>query len=168
MVSTALKNLENEASESSYPTNLVGWGYSLMGGAIGGAIAGVFFIFDTQNIEVLIFIIIMSIIFGAVLGLIPSIITGVWIANNKTTIKSIEDYCKVFLMGFLVSSVYGLLATIVSQYVFDWRITNNFSQYLFRYLLPITGGMGLLGGLSSMILGKMILPKVQAQNNLFK
>ena len=159
-----MKNLENEASESLYPTNLVGWGYSLMGGAIGGAIAGVFFIFDTQNIEVLIFIIIMSIIFGAVLGLIPSIITGVWIANNKTTIKSIEDYCKVFLMGFLVSSVYGLLATIVSQYVFDWRITNNFSQYL----LPITGGMGLLGELSSMILGKMILPKVQAQNNLFK
>ena len=135
-----------------------------MGGAIGGAIAGVFFIFDTQNIEVLIFIIIMSIIFGAVLGLIPSIITGVWIANNKITIKSIEDYCKVFLMEFLVSSVYGLLATIVSQYVFDWRITNNFSQYL----LSITGGMGLLGGLSSMILCKMILPKVQAQNNLFK
>ena len=164
MVSTALKNLENEASESSYPTNLVGWGYSLMGGAIGGAIAGVFFIFDTQNIEVLIFIILMSIIFGAVLGLMPSIITGVWIANNKTTIKGIEDYCKVFLMGFLVSSVYGLLATIVSQYVFDWRITNNFNQYL----LSITGGMGLLGGLSSMILGKIILPKVQAQNNLFK
>ena len=159
-----MKNLENEASESLYPTNLVGWGYSLMGGAIGGAIAGVFFIFDTQNIEVLIFIIIMSIIFGAVLGLIPSIITGVWIANNKTTIKSIEDYCKVFLMGFLVSSVYGLLATIISQYVFDWRITNNFNQYL----LSITGGMGLLGGLSSMILGKIILPKVQAQNNLFK
>lgn len=72
-----MKNLENEASESLYPTNLVGWGYSLMGGAIGGAIAGVFFIFDTQNIEVLIFIIIMSIIFGAVLGLIPSLITGV-------------------------------------------------------------------------------------------
>ena len=164
MVSTALKNLENEASESSYPTNLVGWGYSLMGGAIGGAIAGVFFIFDTQNIEVLIFIIIMSIISGTVLGLIPSIITGAWIANNKTTIKSIEDYCKVFLMGFLVSSVYGLLATIVSQYVFDWRINSTFSQYL----LPITGGMGLLGGLSSMILGKMMLPKVQAQNNLFK
>ena len=67
-------------------------------------------------------------------------------------------------MGFLVSSVNGLLATIVSQYVFDWRITNNFNQYL----LSITGGMGLLGGLSSMILGKIILPKVQAQNNLFK
>ena len=92
--------------------------------------------------------------------MIPSIITGVWIVNNKTTIKSIEDYCKVFLMGFLVSSVYGLLATLISQHVFEWRITNNFSQYLFRYLLPITGGMGLLGGLSSMILGKMILPKV--------
>lgn len=168
MVSTALKNLENEASESLYPTNLVGWVYSLMGGAIGGAIAGVFFIFDTQNIEVLIFIIIMSIIFGAVLGLIPSIITGVWIANNKTTIKSIEDYCKVFLMGFLVSSVYGLLATIISQYIFEWRINSNFSQYLFWYLLPITGGMGLLGGLCSMILGKMILPKAQAQNNSFK
>ena len=159
-----MKNLDNEASESLYPTNLVGWGYSLMSGAIGGAIVGVFFIFDTQNIEVLIFIIIMSIISGAVLGLIPSIITGVWIANNKTTIKSIEDYCKLFLMGFLVNSVYGLLATIISQYVFDWRITNNFSQYL----LSITGGMRLLGRLSSMILGKMILPKVQAQNNLFK
>lgn len=146
----------NDIEETPYPINKVGWGYSLLGGMVGGAIVGISFIFDYQGLELLLIFILASIVCGALLGLIPSAITGAWIINKKLRIKNIEDYCKLFLMGFLVSSIYAVLALILNQYLFEWFPSSNFTGQL----LPITAGMGLLGGVSSIILGKILLPKV--------
>ncbi|WP_201589108.1 hypothetical protein [Psychrobacter fozii] len=150
-----MTSLTNEIKESSYPFNRVGWGYSLLGGSTGGLMVGVLFIFDYQGIELLLIFIVSSIVLGAVFGLIPSIITGVWIVKNEMKIQGAENYCKLFLMGFLVSSTYAVSVVLLNYYIFEWFLMDNFSLQLFSF----TGGMGLLGGLSSMILGKLLLPK---------
>lgn len=154
-----MENKEVVNCEPIYPVNKVGWGYSLMGGATGGLIIGLLFVFDTCNIEILAFITMLSIMFGTVIGLPPSIITGVWIAKKEITITTIEDYCKLFIIGFLVTSVYALLATFINHYLFKWFLLDS----VILQLIPIIGGMGLVGGISTTILGKILLPKT---NNL--
>lgn len=150
-----MDNKEDVNCESIYPVNKVGWGYGLMGGATGGLIIGLLFVFDTYNIEILAFITMLSIMFGTIIGLPSSIITGVWIAKKEMTITTIEDYHKLFLMGFLVSSVYALLVMFINQYLFKLFLLDS----VVLQLIPIIGGMGLVGGFSSLILGKILLPK---------
>ena len=158
-----MKNLENVATVTAYPTNLVGWGYSLTGGATGGLLVGLLFIVDIQHIAAYIFIIIISTICGSVLGFIPAAITGVYLAKSQVTLSAFKDCKKVFKIGFLVSSVYTLLAIMIFSissfpYSAALALEDILSNLLMLLLLVLA--MGLLGGISSLIVGKLVLPKV--------
>ncbi len=161
-----MENLEIVASEASYPTNFVGWSYSLLGGATGGLIVGMLFIINMQSIEAFIWVTLIFVMFGSMLGLIPAVITGIWIAKNKISIKFFEDYNRLFNIGFLISSIYAaLVTTITSIYMLYYSDNISFGNVVTGLLiiLLVAAGIGLLGGLSSMLLGKLILPKVPAQ-----
>lgn len=163
-----MKNLEIELNDHLYPSSSVRWGYSLLGGATGGAIVGMILgllsIFDGLNVAAIILVTIFSIIFGFVLGLLPAIITGLWIAKENIQINDAKDYLRIFFIGFSVSSIYALLALLV---VFGFsldRLTLDVAN-LFKGL-EFIAGMGWIGGMSSIVLGKLVVPKVSIQNSL--
>lgn len=156
-----MKNIKIKMNDYLYPSNSVRWSYSLLGGPTGGAIVGAILgllsIFDGPNIAAIMFIIMLSVIFGFVIGLLPSIITGVWIAREKIQINDAKDYLRIFFIGCSVSSIYALIALlIVSGYSLDTLVLDVTN--LFKGLMAIAA-MGWLGGMSSIVLGKLVVPK---------
>lgn len=80
-------------------------------------------------------------------GLFPAFIVGFLLSYFKITITKTVDYIKVFLMGFAVVFLCVLMFIII-QGGFD---------NLFIIIMMIL--LSLIGGISSTILAKFILPK---------
>ncbi len=92
-------------------------------------------------------------IFGTIvvsaIGFMPALITGVILAWRKLFIKSFLDYVKIALLGLIISVSYGFL--LLCFFIGIDRIRNETGDI---FLL-----MGLVGAISAVIVGKLLLPK---------
>lgn len=89
-----------------------------------------------------------------------------WIAKDEIVIKGAKDYLKLFKIGFIVSSIYGLFIIVIAvvcmlyssvSVSFDGFLRNAIRVLLRGLLLVVV--IGIIGGFSSLILGKFVVPK---------
>lgn len=77
---------------------------------------------------------------GAMFGCVPAFLTGIILALKEYSICRLLDYCWVFLLGAVLS--FGGFILMMRELYEVWVI------------------IALLGGISSMICGKLFLPKL--------
>lgn len=160
----------------SYPTNRVIWQYTLLGGTVIALISKVFWLmmvwivvlsprkraidfplselFGTAQLDIIGFdfvSIISEILFFTAISFIPFFAIGYYLAVKKFGIAEWLDYGKVFGIGFIITGLYA----IFDLFIFNLRLGEIWLEMLIIVVLA-----GLLGGLSSVILGKFVLPKI--------
>lgn len=145
----------------TYPTKKVILAYSLLGGAVGGILLGFYITFiaypSYTNLDETVINFLFGIFFyafyGAFFGLIPAMMTGWFVANRKIYLDDKANFFKIFVIGFIVSGFFTAVMTVVFLYkeIFNWI------KYIFIF--------GSIGGLSSLIVGTLILPKEKIHAN---
>ena len=143
-----------EKSINKYPTAKVILGYTLLGGLAGSVIliiiAQVAALFKDDSLlslgEIKSFIILV----GVMMGTIPALITGTLLALTKTYLNKIKDGIKCLVVGFLVTAVLSMAGFFLDSSVL-W-------EFLWDSVMDI-GVLSGVGGLSSLILAVLLLPK---------
>lgn len=139
----------------TYPTNKVILSYSLLGGAMGGVLLGFYITFIAypnytnldETILGFLFGIFFYAFFGAIVGFLPAITAGSFIAKREIYLHDKSSILKVFTIGFVVS---GFLTAIITL-PFLFNEISDWLKYTFVF--------GSIGGLSSLIVGSFVLPK---------
>lgn len=155
----------------SYPTKKVILTYSLLGGLVGGliyslAVGSVLLVeqvlhqsFKTDTTAF------MDVLFGFagilmvsfIVGFIPALLTGISIAIKKIRLIKKLAYLRLALIGFLatvpISTVLILLIAMWSNGLS--RLTPSLITENILTILVVSS----IGGLSSVIVGKLVLPK---------
>lgn len=109
-------------------------------------------------------LIVASFIIAFVVAIIPALMMGVWIAKSQIYIKQKKDYVGLFLKGFLCCVVFLMLAILfliindlangLPAHYISSRLYDNFiKQYPAMILFTM------IGGISSMLCGKLFLPR---------
>lgn len=142
--------------------------FSLYGGIVGGVIfafgAIPMMILDVGfSIAGIGMILLLSVLFGWIFGLIPALITGLSIVVARNYFNMIEMNKKfLFGSGFFITIALIILASLVIT-IFDgsllYRIENASVGDIFSGIFG-TLAFGVIGGLSSLILGKFVLPRI--------
>lgn len=134
----------NLPEENEYPGYMIIFWYGLCGGGVGGAILAAFLIRDILTV------LFLFIFYGILIGFIPACLTGAWLAKHKINISKASDWITVFVCGFCAT----FFVTLSCQ-------TTIFSDIPAHLANPITSslGMGMLGGMSSLIVGAFALPR---------
>lgn len=179
-----MNNTEAGISNYSYPTSSVIWAHTLLGGAVGGAVigfGGVLFEIIFGNSSPMFAIIISTLLFatvGAIIGLVPSILTGWFVSRHRVVIVGANDYLKLFITGFVMTVLcLVLLITALELQSFmhtylnttfnhiDYTDTSSdFSNDDILVFSKAALFLGSIGGISSVILGKIIVPKAKYYN----
>lgn len=141
--------------ENTYPTiKIIAW-FSILGGAVGGFFVDlmmaindypIFHNFDKSFIDFLFGIFFYS-FYGIFAELIPTFLTGLIIAKSQVYLSSNAQLGKIFMIGFFVT---GILTAIVTL-PFLFKEIIHWVKYMICF--------GVIGGLSSLIVGNLILPK---------
>lgn len=149
----------NKNKENKYPTLKVITTYTLLGGIVGGmpllifAVLAFFFYDFVGKNQILPFIFVVWAI-----GFVPALLTGIILAYFKIKILQSDDYFKTFWIGFGVTFIYWLIINIESTFYTFYKLNENlFSgivSVIFSHLV-----FALIGGISSTILAKFLLPK---------
>ncbi len=127
-----------------YPKLRVVLGYTLLSGALGGLLMGLFLlinskVFPARNDFYMLLAIIKT---GALFGLIPALATGIGLMHWLVKIDGLTSYCKVFMLGALATTIYWLGL---------WWLIGE----IFRYFLTIGTA---IGGLTAVMLAPFVLP----------
>lgn len=136
-----------------YPFSKVVCFYPLIGGLIGGLLMGIFAMGGeldrwSELFEYLGGVLFIA-FFGIIVGLIPASITGFIIAKLELCKDRLSHYPIIFVVGFIISAIY----------IFIWlMITAGISMHL-SYGFMMMFVIGLVGGISSIITGFILLPK---------
>lgn len=146
----------NKNKENKYPTLKVITLYPLLGGLVGGLpllifalLAFLFYDFVGKN-QVLPFV---SLVWAT--GFIPALLTGIVLAYFKIKIVKSDDYFKTFWIGFGIACIYWLIINIDSTfYKLNENLFSGIVSVIFSHLV-----FALIGGISSTLLAKFILPK---------
>lgn len=142
--------------------------FSLYGGIVGGVIfafgAIPMMLLDVGfSIAGMGMILLLSILFGWIFGFIPALITGLSIVIARNYFHIVELNQKVlFGFGFFMTMILIILASIVITVVDGsllYRITDASIGDIFSGIFG-TLAFGVIGGLSSLILGKFVLPRI--------
>lgn len=147
----------NNNNESKYPTLKVITLYPLLGGLVGGmpllifaVLVFLFYDFVGKNQILPFFIVIVW-----ATGFVPALLTGIVLAYFKIKILKSDDYFKTFWIGFGVTFVCWLIINIKSTfYKLNESLVSGILSVIFSHL-----AFALIGGISSAILAKFILPK---------
>lgn len=145
--------------------------FSLYGGIVGGIIFAIgampMMLFNIGfSFAGIAMILGLSMLFGWGFGFIPALITGLSIVIARNYFHIVELNKKVlFGSGFLVTMILIILASIVITIVDGsllYRIENasmgDISSGIFGTL-----AFAVIGGLSSLILGKFVLPRITSK-----
>lgn len=129
-----------EATQSRrYPYVRVILGFSLLGGATGGAVLAVGTAFfgnvGGSGAVALLLVVLVFMTYGAFLGLLPALLCGVWLALWKTQ-RTAGGLLHAVLAGAVVSGLCMMLFTQDSG----------------------SAVLGLLGGAAAFLLGALLLP----------
>ena len=151
---------------AKYPTGKVLTCYALFGGGIGGLIhlLGVmlFPINETisrhswQHVGLNNFFLAMlgAIAFGTLFGFIPSIVTSIIIVLRKIVLSSVWQYFRLFVIGCFVT----FFIFVIAFHDINRLVTSN-TLVTWLGILVFNGRLAIVGGLSSVIVGKLVLPK---------
>ena len=143
-----------EKKVDAYPSKDMFWGYTVFGGLIGGALIG--FAFGVWNgfLLMLLSILIGSMI-GFAVGFIPALLTGFLICKYEVRSERLIDLMKVFAIGSLMTSFYMLLLVLILQ---DSSSSNTILK-TFSSCRNTILWIGLIGGISSVITAKLMIPR---------
>lgn len=144
---------------ASYPYWRILLCFSLLGGAVGGLITSLFNLFAylfTNDILDIILTIASAMLIGAVIGLIPALLTALVIILRRMTLTSWVDHCKLFAIGFGSSALF-MLAIIAIDAGMAPHYDPKYMPLQDYGLIPY---MGIIGGLSAVILARFTLPKI--------
>lgn len=149
---------------ASYPYWRILLCFSLLGGAVGGLITSLFnlfaylfaFAYPFHDILDIILTIASVMLIGAVIGLIPALLTTLVIVLRRMTLTNWVDYCKLFAIGFGSSALF-MLALIAIDAGMAPHYDPKYMPLQDYGLIPY---MGIIGGLSAVILARFTLPKI--------
>ncbi|UNU74180.1 hypothetical protein LU293_04620 [Moraxella nasovis] len=146
-------------SNQHYPTAKIIILYPLLGGVVGGVLSLPYFLFNlTVNTQdgyflVIFEMIFLVLIFSFVVGLLPALLAGIMMVIFKIHVGNFKSYFKAFVIGFVavVLAYLGLmLLTVLSGADWsDWSAKKEVTTLWFA----------LLGGLSSVVLARLFVPK---------
>ena len=144
---------------ASYPYWRILLCFSLLGGAVGGLITSLFnlfaYLFTNDTLDIILTIA-SAMLIGAVIGLIPALLTALVIILRRMTLTSWVDYCKLFAIGFGSSALF-MLAIIAIDAGLAPHYDPKYMPLQDYGLIPY---MGIIGGLSAVILVRFTLPKI--------
>lgn len=144
---------------ASYPYWRILLCFSLLGGAVGGLITSLFnlfaYLFTNDTLDIILTIA-SAMLIGAVIGLIPALLTALVIILRRMTLTSWVDYCKLFAIGFGSSALF-MLAIIAIDAGMAPHYDPKYMPLQDYGLIPY---MGIIGGLSAVILARFTLPKI--------
>lgn len=150
------------AQPASYPYWRILLCYSLLGGAVGGLITSLFNFFaylfadPFHDILDIILTIASAMLIGAVIGLIPALLTALVIILRRMTLTYWVDYCKLFAIGFGSSALFTLALIAI-----DAGLAPHYDpKYMPLQDYGLIPYMGIIGGLSAVILARFTLPKI--------
>ena len=144
---------------ASYPYWRILLCFSLLGGAVGGLITSLFNLFAylfTNDILDIILTIASAMLIGAAIGLIPALLTALVIVLRRMTLTYWVDYCKLFAIGFGSSALF-MLAIIAIDAGLAPHYDPKYMPLQDYGLIPY---MGIIGGLSAVILVRFTLLKI--------
>ncbi|WLF83641.1 hypothetical protein [Moraxella sp. ZY210820] len=142
--------------------------FSLYGGIVGGLIFALgmipMMLFDVGfSIIGIGMILLLSVLFGWIFGFIPALITGLGIVIARNYFNIVELNKKVlFGFGFFITILLIILASLVIT-IFDGSLLYRIEDASIGDILSGVFGtlaFGGIGGLSSLILGKFVLPRI--------
>lgn len=167
-----------------YPKQKIYTIFTLLGGGVGGLLLGlaIFLLdvfkasFDSSrvfDIDSLVGFLVFSLAFfmyGTIIGCIPALLCAWVICKQKLNLKMSYIYVRLFLSGVLVIIIpaivlgLGFFLVLMVLYLFDDSKVISFESMQEIVLELLSGAIPLiipsiLGGLSSVILGKWTLPK---------
>lgn len=152
----------NKNNESKYPTLKVITLYPLLGGVVGILLPAIPLLFYSTIIQgdemggtLLSFAFFLML--GAAYGFIPALLAGFILAYFKVRILNPEHYVKVFLIGWLSTFLPGLLMILIGlirEPLTEQSVLSLMSGGVVVFML-----LAVIGGVSSVILAKFILPK---------
>lgn len=150
------------AQPASYPYWRILLCFSLLGGAVGGLITSLFNFFaylfadPFHDILDIILTIASAMLIGAVIGLIPALLTALVIILRRMTLTYWVDYCKLFAIGFGSSALFTLALIAI-----DAGLAPHYDpKYMPLQDYGLIPYMGIIGGLSAVILARFTLPKI--------
>lgn len=155
---------ENYIEQSTYRSEahpysrlrIILW-YGLLGGPIGGFFVGAFAkISEPATSMSMLAMLASGVIGGAFMGFIPALLTGCWLAARKVTIRSNQDWITIGLSGFFITMIMTL--TMILIILLAGTSVQSFSRTR-EIILPAIG-MGITGGISSLIVGALTLPRI--------
>ena len=148
---------------AKYPTGKVLTYYALFGGGIGGLIhlMGVMLFpmketISWQYVGLNNFFLarLGAIAFGTLFGFIPSIVTSIIIVLRKIVLSSVWQYFRLFVIGCFVT----FFIFVIAFHDINRLFTSN-TLVTWLGILVFNGRLAIVGGLSSVIVGKLVLPK---------
>lgn len=139
-----------------YPSSTVITFFLTFGGALGGFILWLpFAFFGWSHIFELLMTTLLG---GAVIGAIPSLIVALKLVKQQFVLKQGSDWRYLFGLGAVVSFVYMIFIVLVLTLISKGNILTGMSGF-YEFLLIVTLSATLVGGLSSLIIGGIVLPK---------
>ena len=144
---------------ASYPYWRILLCFSLLGGAVGGLITSLFnlfaYLFTNDTLDIILTIA-SAMLIGAVIGLIPALLTALVIILRRMTLTYWVDYCKLFAIGFGSSALFTLALIAI-----DAGLAPHYDpKYMPLQDYGLIPYMGIIGGLSAVILARFTLPKI--------
>ena len=152
---------------ATYPTGKVLTCYTLFDGGISGLIhlIGVMLFpmnetisrHSWQHVGLNNFFLAMlgAIAFGTLFGFIPSIVTSIIIVLRKIVLSSVWQYFRLFVIGCFVT----FFIFVIGFHDINRLFTSNTLGTWLGILVFNGGRLAIVGGLSSVIVGKLVLPK---------
>lgn len=150
--------------ETPYPTVKVILGYVLLSGLVGEIAFLPIYLILFSDKNVMQFLQGLVFIYGEVwiVSLIPALLTSIFLVQRRITKANGKRY--LFRVGMLVTMVLGL---IVMGIIIVFILINNPTKFnhwlnIVGYILSvivIVGIMALIGGVSSLIIGQLVLPE---------
>lgn len=147
----------NKNKENKYPTLKIMTFYPLLGGFVSGFLACLIFrdnipYFNPISLEFLVPAFGLSFI----IGFIPFLLTGIVLSWFKIRVLKILDYIKAFVVGFCCIFLFVIFMMII-MYGLEKAVSGMFANDGFEIFWSII--ISTIGGISSTILAKFILPK---------
>ncbi|WP_434352829.1 hypothetical protein VH441_06385 [Psychrobacter sp. HD31] len=155
--------------QKNYPTAKIMLMYTFLGSYIGGMIV-CFYIFiesfiqqgiNEQNIDILGGLFLVGFL-GILFGFMPALLTALWIVYKRYYRNTFQVYLKIFSIGFIVSLIFYILAVLLFII-----ISSDENGYDMAALFDLNyGKLSLIGGLSSVVVGRLCLPTRYDSNSI--
>lgn len=155
--------------QANYPATEIVLAYTVLGSFIGGVIVSLSGIIEQliqhgingQTLDMIGSIFLVG-FYGIPFGFLPAFLTGLCIIYKRYYFNTLQVYIKIFSIGFIVSLIFYIMVTLL---LIIFSSSGNSSDI--AEILDLTNWLlALVGGLSSVIVGFLCLPKSYDKNTI--